>query len=157
MRCRGGLKAVWVIAAFVAAGPCPTRAQTQSEQADPVPRSSSAADDAVAGESLADRPGLWWFAGLGDDSYQVLQTVSVGAQLWKLEGWPVGLSALAGYSVAYGPRPRAVDSGAVVDVGAWYWLDPLGLHLGLHTRVGVHSATRDLRALLLSFGARQMF
>ncbi len=44
-----------------------------------------------------------------------------------------------------------------VDGGAWYWLDDLWFHLGLNARFGVAEQNRELRALYISIGGRQIF
>jgi hypothetical protein len=97
-----------------------------------------------------------WFPGV-DASAFVAQTVLGGLEYLQIAELPIGCGVLLGYSMVGGPSPRTVDGGPVVDGGAWYWLDRLGLHLGLNGRFGLTEQNRDLRALYVSIGARQIF
>ena len=97
-----------------------------------------------------------WFPALDAPAF-VAQTVLGGLQYLHLGSLPVGIGALAGYTVVDGKSPRIVDGGPVVDGGVFYWLDQLGVHLGLHGRLGLASQNQELRAVYASLGARQIF
>jgi hypothetical protein len=97
-----------------------------------------------------------WFPGL-EASAIVAQTVLGGLQYLRVAQLPFGFGAMLGHAVAAGTAPRVAEGGPIVDGGGWYWLDDLGLHLGLHGRVGVAPQNRELRAVYVSLGARQIF
>ena len=97
-----------------------------------------------------------WFPALDAPAF-IAQTVLGGLQYLRLGALPVGIGALVGYAMVDGKTPRVVDGGAVADGGLWYWLDDLGVHLGLHGRFGLTSDNQDLRAVYASLGARQIF
>jgi hypothetical protein len=97
-----------------------------------------------------------WFPALDAPGF-VAQTVLGGLQWLRMGPLPIGMGGLFGYAVVDGTVPRVVDGGPVVDGGVWYWLDDLGVHLGVNGRFGVSDRNRDLRAVYLSLGARQIF
>jgi hypothetical protein len=99
---------------------------------------------------------VMWFPAL-DASAFVAQSVLAGVDYLQFGDLPVGCDVLLGYSVVDGSSPRVIDGGPVVDGGVFYWLDPLGVHLGLNGRFGVTERNQELRALYLSLGARQIF
>lgn len=96
------------------------------------------------------------FPGL-DDDLLISQAALVGWQWYQLGELPFGVSGAAGYALAHGDRPRVFESGMVADVGAFYWLHPLGVHLGINARFGLDEDNRDLRAVFASIAARQIF
>jgi hypothetical protein len=97
-----------------------------------------------------------WFPGI-DGPAVTTQSTLAGLEYYRLGELPLGLSALGGYTIAYGSSPRVADGGPIADGGVWYWLDSLGFHLGVHARIGLVDVNRDLRAIYLSLGGRQIF
>jgi hypothetical protein len=84
-----------------------------------------------------------------------MHTGLAGLRVAPARSSELSLTALAGYGIAYAPRPGNVDSGPVLDIGvSWDFARERegGLYIGAHGRFGLSSENRDLGALFLSLG-----
>jgi hypothetical protein len=84
-----------------------------------------------------------------------MHTLLAGVRLARARTSALGFTALAGYGIAYRPRPGNIASGPVVDLGvSWDFAREAkgGLYLGMHGRFGVSPDNNELRAIFLSAG-----